>query len=130
MDNSIISAHMITHQAIVLDYCFEATIRCMMDLCDDMYINDGKSNDGTLDILYSLQKEYGSDRIKIWERAWQHTRRMWTDEKNFILDKIPQENYVLAIDADEVLHEKDMLYALVASAVFIILIISYVISNV
>lgn len=103
----MISAHMITHQAVILDYCFEATVRCMMDLCDDIYINDGKSTDGTLDILYSLQREYGKDRIKIWEREWSHNRHMWTDEKNFILDKIPTDAYVLAIDADELFHEKD-----------------------
>ncbi len=109
MGNPIISAHMITHQAITLDFCFESTVRCMMDLCDDMYINDGKSTDGTLDVLYSLQKEYGKDRIKIWEREWKHNRRMWTDEKNFILDKIPLNAYIFAIDADEVFHETDLL---------------------
>ena len=108
MGDSIISAHMITHQAVILDYCLEATVRCMMDLCDDMYINDGKSTDGTLDILYTLQREYGKDRLKIWEKEWQHTRRMWTDEKNFILDKIPMNHYLMAIDADEIFHERDM----------------------
>lgn len=108
MGSSLISAYMITHQAVVLDFCFEATIRCMMDLCDDVYVNDGKSTDGTLDILYSLQKEYGKERLKVWEREWQHTRRMWTDEKNFLLDKIPDNAYVIAIDADEVFHEDEL----------------------
>lgn len=111
----MISAHLITHQCMVLDYCVEATIRCMMDLCDDIYINDGNSTDGTLDLLYSLQNEYGKDRINLWVRNWHHTRRMWTDEKNFILDKIPMDAYVLAIDADEVLHERD--FHLIKSAV-------------
>ena len=104
----LISAHLITHQCVILDYCLEATIRSMMDLCDDIYINDGRSNDGTQDILYALQNEYGKDRIKIFVREWQHNRRMWTDEKNFILDKIPMDAYILAIDADEVLHEEEM----------------------
>ena len=103
-----ISAHLITHQCVTLDYCLEATIRSMLDLCDDIYINDGKSTDGTLDILHSLQREYGSDRINIFERRWEHTRRMWTDQKNFLLDKIPYNAYVLFIDADEVIHENDM----------------------
>jgi len=103
-----ISAHLITHQCVTLDFCVESTIRSMLDFCDDIYINDGKSTDGTLDILYSLQNEYGRDRIKLFEREWQHNRRMWADEKNFILDKIPQDSYVLCIDADEALHEKDI----------------------
>jgi hypothetical protein len=33
---------------------------------------------------------------------------MWTDQKNFLLDKIPSDAYVLFIDADEVIHENDM----------------------
>jgi len=104
----MISAHLITHQCIILDYCLEATIRSMLDLCDNIYINDGKSTDGTLDILYTLQNEYGKDRVFIFEREWDHSRRMWTDQKNFILDKIPFDAYVLFIDADEVIHENDI----------------------
>jgi len=108
MGNNLISAHLITHQCVTLDFCLEATIRSMMGLCDDIYINDGQSDDGTLDILYSLQREYGKDRVNIFVREWQHNRRMWADEKNFILDKIPNDAYVLCIDADEVLHEDEM----------------------
>lgn len=106
----MISAHLITHQCLTLDYCVEATIRSMMDLCSDIYINDGNSTDGTLDLLYALQNEYGKDRVRLFVREWQHNRRMWTEEKNFILDKIPLDNYILAIDADEVLHESEMDY--------------------
>jgi len=104
----MISAHLITHQCVILDYCLEATIRCMMDLCDDIYINDGQSDDGTQDILYTLRNEYGKDRVKIFVRDWQHNRSMWANEKNFILDKIPNDTYILAIDADEVIHEDEM----------------------
>lgn len=104
----MLTAHLITHQCVTLDYCFESTIHSMMDLCDDIYINDGSSTDGTLDILYKLQEQYGKDRIKIFARNWLHNRRMWADEKNFLLDKIPKDNYVICIDADEVIHEDDM----------------------
>ena len=108
MAKNIISGNLITHQCVILDYCLEATIKSVMDFCDDLYINDGNSSDGTLDILYSLQKEYGKDRIKIYVRDWRHNRRMWTDEKNFILDKVQNDAYILCIDADEVIHEMDM----------------------
>jgi glycosyltransferase involved in cell wall biosynthesis len=76
----------------------------MLDFCEDIYINDGGSTDGTLDILYQLQNEYGKDRVKLFERTWQHNRKMWADEKNFILDKVPMSNYNICIDADEVIH--------------------------
>lgn len=104
----MISAHLITHQCIVLDYCLEATIRSMMDLCEDVYVNDGGSTDGTLEVLYALQREYGEDRLKIFVRKWTHNRAVWASEKNFLLEQIPLESYVLCIDADEVFHEGEM----------------------
>jgi hypothetical protein len=105
MGRSLISANMMTHQCVILDFCLEASIRCALDICDDVYISDGKSTDGTLDLLYTLQKEYGQDRVKIFERDWSHTRAMWTEERNWILDKIHDGAYIFAIDADEVFHE-------------------------
>jgi hypothetical protein len=107
---SIISAFMITYQCVILDFTLEATIRCCLDLCDYMYVNDGKSTDGTLDILYTLQREYGKDRLIIFERDWEHSRVFWTDQKNFLIDLIPNDYYLLAIDADEVFHEKDFVH--------------------
>ena len=104
----MIIAHLITHQCILLDYCIEASICSMMDFCDAVYINDGKSTDGTLDVLYTLQREFGTQRLRIWERDWSHTRKMWTEERNFLIDKIPNNAYVACIDADEVIHEEDM----------------------
>lgn len=103
-----VSAHLITHQCLELDFCVEAAIRSALDFCDDIYINDGGSTDGTLELLFALKNEYGKDRIKLYERVWKHDRRMWADEKNFILDKIPNDAYVLCLDADEVIHEDDM----------------------
>ena len=103
-----ITATFITHQCVVLDYCLEATLRSMLDLCDEIYVNDGKSTDGTLDVLYSIQREVGSDRLKVFERDWVHDRSVWTKEKNFLIDQVPANNYVLCIDADEVIHENDI----------------------
>jgi hypothetical protein len=103
----MIVAHILSHQSILLDYCLEASIRSAMDLCDEVYINEGKSTDGTRDILYDLQKEFPG-RLKIFERDWSHTRRMWTDERNFLIDKTPEDAYIFCIDADEVIHEMDI----------------------
>lgn len=97
----------ILYQGIKLDYCFEESIRASLDLCDDVYINDGGSTDGTRDVLASLENEYGKNRIKIYDRKWVHDRGFWANERNFLLDKIPNNNYVLNLGADECLHEKD-----------------------
>jgi hypothetical protein len=106
--SQVISAFMITYQCIILDFTLEGTIRSCLDFCDYLYINDGKSTDGTRDILYSLQREYGSDRLRIFERDWLHDRSFWTAERNFLVDMIPDDFYILHVDADEVFHENDM----------------------
>ena len=103
----MISAFLITHQCMVLDYCLDATIRSIMDFCDDVYINDGNSTDGTKDIINSLATEFGKDRIKVWYRDWVYNRSMWANEKNFLLDKMTNNDYILAVDADEVFHEDE-----------------------
>jgi hypothetical protein len=108
MDRALIFGTLITYQCVVLDYPLEAAVRSCLDLCDYVYINDGKSKDGTLDILYSLQKNVGKERLKVFEKTWIHDRSFWTKEKNFVIDMVPSEHYVLAIDADEVFHEKDI----------------------
>lgn len=106
-ESVVLSAVYITYQCVILDYCLEGSIRASLDLCDKVYVNDGKSSDGTLDILYSLQKEYGNDRLIILERNWDHTRKFWADQRNYLLDIIPKSDYVLNIGADECFHEKD-----------------------
>jgi len=102
-----LSGVFITYQCVRLDYCLEAAIRSCMDFCDDVYINDGRSKDGTLDILYRLQVEYGKDRVRIIEKDWNHDRAFWADERNYLLDIIPKKNFVLNLGADECIHEDD-----------------------
>jgi glycosyltransferase involved in cell wall biosynthesis len=103
----VISAFTTTYQCNIMDYPLEAVVRCSMDLCDDIYINDGGSTDGTLDLLYSLRNEYGSDRIRLYETKWPHDRNFWALPKNYLLDLIPKDNYILCLDADDLIHEKD-----------------------
>jgi len=78
-----------------------------MDFCDNVYVNDGRSTDGTLDILYTLQNEYGKDRVIIVEKDWNHDRAFWADERNYLLNIIPKRNFVLNLGADECIHEND-----------------------
>jgi hypothetical protein len=102
-----LSAVYILYQGIKLDYCFEESMRASLDLCDDIYINEGGSTDGTRDVLASLETEYGKDRIRIYDRKWVHDRGFWARERNFLLDEIPKESYVINLGADECMHEKD-----------------------
>jgi hypothetical protein len=103
----VLSAVYITYQCIKLDYCYEESMRASLDLCDKVYVNDGQSTDGTLDVLKTLEREYGKDRFILYEKPWKHDRAFWTEERNFLLDKIPSNDYVLNIAADECFHERD-----------------------
>ena len=100
---------LITYQCIIQDYPVEACIRSLLGIADVVYINDGGSSDGTLDVLNLLVAEYGRDRVVILSRKWVHDRYFWARERNYILDNyIKNENtWVLSLDADEVLHEGD-----------------------
>lgn len=104
-DDIRLSAVYITYQCNKLDYCLDATIRASLDLCDDVWVNDGRSTDGTLDILKSLENEYGKDRLKIIEKDWKHNRAFWAEERNYLFSLIPDKNFVLNLGADEIIHE-------------------------
>jgi len=79
-----------------------------MLFCDDVYVNDGMSTDGTRDILYTLQQEYGKDRLKIFEREWVHTKKFWAEQRNYILDQIPSSNFIINVGADEIFPDEDL----------------------
>lgn len=102
-----LSAVYILYQGLTLDYCFEESIRASLDLCDEVYINEGGSKDGTREVLAALEGEYSKDRLKIYDRLWQHDRGFWARERNFLLDKINPNDYVINLGADECLHEAD-----------------------
>ena len=104
-ESVVLSAVYITYQCITLDYCFKESMEASLDLCDKVYVNDGKSTDGTRDILYELESRYGKDRMIIIERDWKHDRAFWSDERNYLLDIIPKSDYVINIGADECFHE-------------------------
>lgn len=99
---------LITYQCIIQDYPVEACVRSLLDASDVVFVNDGRSTDGTLDVLLSIQNEVSKDRLVIIERDWKHDRHFWTDERNFILDNFINDGWVLSLDADEVLHEDEI----------------------
>lgn len=102
------SGLLISYQCLIQDYPIEACIRSMLDIVDVGYVNDGMSTDGTLDLLYQLQTEYGKDRLVVIARPWVHDRGFWARERNYILDEYVKTDWVLSLDADEILHEKEL----------------------
>ena len=61
---------------------------------DDIYIVDGDSIDGTIEYLESIPK------VKLFHNKWTGNH---VEQRNYILDKIPKETWILQIDCDELL---------------------------
>ena len=103
---SSIATTFVTYNCVMLDYCIEAAIRSAMLFSNEVVVNDGESTDGTYDLLLSLQKEFGKDRLKLVRRKWLHDINWQERERNHAADQTECEWLVLQ-DADECFHEKD-----------------------
>src|SRR5436189_6424042 len=66
----VISGFTIVRNAVRLDYPIVPAIRSILELCDEVVVNVGKSDDGTRDIVAAL----GDPRIRIPDSAWDFSR--------------------------------------------------------
>ena len=91
---------------IAMDYPFEASLASGLAFADEACIVAGRSQDGTDDLLYGLQAQYGASRVKIkheaivFDQGWQE--RWWRSASD-----MTGADWLMYIDADEVLHEND-----------------------
>lgn len=100
----LLSIALVTYNVEYLDYCLESTIRCGMDLADEICVNDGNSTDGTYDVLLSLQQEYGKDRLRIERRDWYHDFYWEEKERNYSF-QMCKGDWIFVLDTDECFHE-------------------------
>jgi hypothetical protein len=97
-----VSGFTIVRNAIKLDFPVEASIRSILPICDEIVVNVGHSEDGTLDLVRSIS----DPRIRIIETEWDMRQR------NSVLGlethramKACRYSWGVYIQADEVLHE-------------------------
>jgi glycosyltransferase involved in cell wall biosynthesis len=71
-------------------------LRCIESIhfCDEIYVCDGGSTDGTYEYLKSVKDIY---KLKLFERAFDNM----LNQRNFLLEKIPSGNWIINIDQDE-----------------------------
>jgi hypothetical protein len=98
-----VSGFTIVRNAIKLDFPVEASIRSILPICDEVVVNVGKSEDGTLDLVRSIR----DPKIRILETEWDMARR------NTVLGlethramRACSHPWGVYIQADEVLHER------------------------
>lgn len=99
---SQVSGFTIVRNAVQLDFPLEASIRSILPICDEVVVNVGSSEDGTMDLVRSIR----DPKIRVLETDWDMTikNKVLGDEtlRAMRACRFPWGVY---IQADEVLHE-------------------------
>lgn len=96
---------------IKYDYCFLQSIECLTELCDKVVVVDAGSEDGSIDLLKSVE----SDKVKVvYLQRGQYWDKIRGKEKlsffqNMALEHLDTDYYYLQ-QADEVTHENSFKY--------------------
>jgi hypothetical protein len=93
--------------AIKYDYPVKESIASVLPLCDDFVVAVGRSDDGTLDLIKSIDKK----KIKILETVWDDSLReggrVLAVETDKAFREVPESSdWAFYIQGDEVVHEK------------------------
>src|SRR5690348_16760860 len=99
----MISGFTIVRNAVKLDYPIVPAIRSILDICDELIVNVGRSEDETRDLVASV----GDPRVRILDSVWDMSRRseVLSLETQRAMDAC-RGSWGVYIQADEVLHEQ------------------------
>ncbi len=100
-----ISGFTIVRNAIKLNYPVLASIQSILPICDEFVINVGDSEDGTLELIQSIQ----SSKIKIIETTWNMKQgsTVLSEQTNIALSHCSGD-WAFYLQTDEVIHEEDL----------------------
>ena len=98
----MLSGFTIVRNAITLDYPIAAAIRSILDVCDEVVVNVGRSDDATRDLVAGI----ADPRVRILDGVWDFSRGGMTlsYETNRAMAAC-RGTWGVYIQADEVLHE-------------------------
>lgn len=104
-----VSGFTIIRNAVKYDFPVMESILSILPLCDEVVVSVGNSEDNTLELIKSIQ----SQKIKIIESVWDDSIRkgglLLAKETNKAFDGVSADSdWVMYIQADEVIHEKDI----------------------
>lgn len=105
-----ISGFTIVRNATILDYPFAESVRSLLNLCDEVIINCGDSDDDTYEQCQRLESE-ANGRIKIIRSHWEREKQSGGFQLKHQSDRALQEcrgKWCFYLQADEVLHESDI----------------------
>ncbi|MFC1561633.1 glycosyltransferase family 2 protein [candidate division KSB1 bacterium] len=99
-----ISGFTFVRNALKFDYPIVEAITSILPVCDEMIVNVGNSEDGTLDLIRSIR----SDKIRITESVWDESLRtggrILAQQTNIALRECTGD-WCFYIQGDEILHE-------------------------
>jgi glycosyltransferase involved in cell wall biosynthesis len=102
-----VSGVTIAYQAVENGYPVAESIRSMLPVCDEIVVNIGQSDDGTREAVAGI----GSGKIRLIADPWDLDLRtkghLLSRETNRAMDACTGD-WILYLQADEVLHENDM----------------------
>ena len=105
---------MFVRNGISLDYCFEASINSMRAVCDHVFVTYCESNDGTLEVLEAMVQQGKLTVLNCNNDAWeaQKGKEKLSYFQNISIQYAQNEGYeyVLLVQADEVLHQDSIPY--------------------
>jgi len=98
----MLSGFTIVRNAVKLDFPIVPAIRSVLEVCDEVVVNVGKSEDETRDLVTSI----GDPRIRILDTEWDLSKKnvMLSIETQRAMDAC-RGSWGIYIQADEVLHE-------------------------
>ncbi len=98
-----ISGFTIIKNAIRHDFPIEASIRSILPVCDEVVVNVGPSDDGTLELIRGIQ----DPKIRIIEGEWDVKRLNWMlSDETLRAMRACTHPWGIYIQGDEVLHEQ------------------------
>src|SRR5881628_2140147 len=98
----MVSGFTLVRNAVRLDYPIVPAIRSILEICDEVVVNVGKSDDATRDLVAGL----GDPRVRILDTVWDFSRgsSVLAQETERAM-RACRGTWGLYIQADEVLHE-------------------------
>ena len=101
-----VSGFTFIRNAVRYDYPVVESIRSILPIVDELIVNVGRCEDGTLDLIRSI----GEPKIRVVESVWDETLRkdglIYAQQTNIALAQCTGD-WAFYLQADEVLHEKD-----------------------
>jgi len=93
--------------AVRYDYPIVETIRSMLPLCDQVIVSIGNSDDGTVELIRSIESPKLFIHHSTWDDSLREGGRVLAVETDKAFDLVPPDaDWCLYLQADEVIHEK------------------------